>query len=143
MDGSPDLRARKRSLSPNNETQTGTLNKHNTVMKQDPDVRRKLNQTFFAGNSNNCLSLTKEGSEQREVRRRKSKIIVRRRLNSENKQLLITSAFSPRPNRSLDPTATPTCSSKKSMVQDTRDCRSDDLNKMLDLEEHGFRGSNK
>ena len=52
-------------------------------------------------------------------------------------------SFSPRANRSLDPTATPTCSSKKSMVQDTRDCRSDDLNKMLDLEEHGFRRSNK
>ena len=136
MDGSPDLRARKRSLSPNNETQTGTLNKHNTVMKQDPDVRRKLNQTIFDGNSYTCLTLTKEESEQQEGRRRRSK-------NSENKQLLITSAFSPRANRSLDPTATPTCSSKKSMVQDTRDCRSDDLNKMLDLEEHGFRRSNK
>ena len=111
-------------------------------MKQNPDVRRKLNQTFFVGNSENSLSLTKEGLEQQEGRRRKSKRIVRRRLNSENKQLLISSAFSPRANRSLNSTACPSCSSKKSMVQGTRDCRSDDLDKMLDQEQDCSSGFN-
>ena len=57
---SPVLRKRdrKRSLSPDENTQIGTLNKQNTMIKNSESVRRKLNQMYFIGGASGEVSLT-------------------------------------------------------------------------------------
>ena len=97
MGNSPILRStRKRSLSPSNDTQLGTLAKHTTVLKKSQEVRKKLNQTFFVGSPSGgyCLSSNIVNQGTPDCHRKKKS--VRRRLNPDTKQLLITSTFSPK-----------------------------------------------
>ena len=92
----PFLRKRKLTLEPG--SQTGTLTKHTTTMKNSPQLRKRLNQTYFVGGKDNkTVSLetttsqpSSEGTPKRSLKR------VVRRLNSTNKQQLITSSFTPK-----------------------------------------------
>ena len=96
--GSPELRSRKRELSPTTgETQLGSLHKHSTAMKNSQSLRRKFNQTYFVGTPTTGLPLsTHDGTQGTPERKRKRKYI-KRKLTAENRQLLITSVFSPKP----------------------------------------------
>ena len=94
---SPDLKQRKRSLSPTMGTQLGSLNKHSTAVKHSQVLRRRVNQTFFVESPARNLVLTTQTplpSGEKNKKRR----VGKRRLNSETKQGLITSLFSPKVN---------------------------------------------
>ena len=96
---SPVLRERdrKRSLSPDENTQIGTLNKQNTMIKNSESVRRKLNQMYFIGGASGEVSLTAEKTPVtcHSTQRRGGKKKAVRRLTEQNRQSLITSLFSP------------------------------------------------
>ena len=93
---SPHLRKRKFHLDLG--AQMGSLSKHTTALKENSQLRKRLNQTFFSGGPN--FSLQKEVPRSAQTPRR-TQTRARRRLNSETTQQLITSTFSPR-NRTVD-----------------------------------------
>ena len=94
---SPDLKRRKRSLSPTMGTQLGSLNKHSTAVKHSQVLRRRVNQTFFVESPARNLVLTTQTPVPSEEKNKKRRV-GKRRLNSETKQGLITSLFSPKVN---------------------------------------------
>ena len=93
---SPVLKSRKRSLSPTEATLLGILPKHTTTIKKSQDVRRRLNQTFFVGSPTNEISLCTQDLSKNTPERTRKKRKVKRKLTEDNKQLLITSAFTPK-----------------------------------------------
>ena len=104
---SPDLRERrKRSFSPDQGTQLGSLTKHSTAIKNNPQARKRLNQTYFVRGSlqNSTLTLSTPDLRTPESRERKKTRVPRRRLNDGNKQPLIDSIFSPRNAEKLSQT---------------------------------------
>ena len=76
----------------------GSLRKYSTALKKNLEVRRKFNQTYFeAGtplNSTFKLSTHELGNIEGKVKKKRR--IPKRRLTEENRQMLITSIFSPR-----------------------------------------------
>ena len=88
---------KKRKLCLDTDSQMGSLTKHTTAVKENCQLRKRLNQTFFTGGPN--FSLQREIPECAKAPRR-SHARARRRLNSDTKQQLITSTFSPR-NRNM------------------------------------------
>ena len=93
MGASPVLE-KKRLLSPDVDTQMGSLQKHNTTLKEDQTLRRKLNYSFFTGVPGSSIASIEKKDEKSTAGRKTKK--CKRRVNSQTRQTLITSAFSPR-----------------------------------------------
>ena len=93
MGASPVLE-KKRLLSPDVDTQMGSLQKHNTTLKEDQTLRRKLNYSFFTGVPGSSITSIEKKDVKSTAGRKTKK--CRRRVNSQTRQTLITSAFSPR-----------------------------------------------
>ena len=94
---SPDLKQRKRSLSPTMGMQLGSLSKHSTAVKHSQALRRRVNQTFLVESPARKLVLTTQ-TPLPSGEKNKKKRVGKRRSNSETKQGLITSLFSPKVN---------------------------------------------
>ena len=89
---------KKRKFVLEKGSQTGSLTKHTTEMKNSPKLRERFNQTYFVGgrfNDGNPLEMTTTPQDKGKTPRRPGKRVARR-LNATTKQLLITSSFSPK-----------------------------------------------
>ena len=73
--------------------QMGSLTKHNTSVKKNDQLRKRLNQTFFSGGP--VFSLQKENPTNLQTPSH-TQTRARRRLNVDTSQQLITSIFSPK-----------------------------------------------
>ena len=84
----------------------GSLTKHSTAIKNNPQARKRLNQTYFVRGylQNSTITLSTPDLGAPESKGRKKTRVPRRRLNDGNKQLLIDSIFSPRNAEKLAPT---------------------------------------
>ena len=100
---SPVLKSRKRDLSPTEETLLGSLPKHTTTIKKSQDARRRLNQTFFVGSPTNEISLCTRNLSKNTPEYTGKKRKIKRKLTEDSKQLLITSAFTPKSVSGMKP----------------------------------------
>ena len=88
-------RVGKRKLELHHGTILGSLPKHNTPVKMDISVRKRLNQTFFTGGPTFSLQRESPGTSQTQTPTR-PKPRARRRLSIGSGQRMISSIFSPK-----------------------------------------------
>ena len=88
-------RVGKRKLELHHGTILGSLPKHNTPVKMDSSVRKRLNQTFFTGGPIFSLQRESPGTSQTQTPTR-PKPRARRRLSIGSGQRMISSIFSPK-----------------------------------------------